>query len=880
MKIKNTSLIFAIIFIFTINFTTASFGFDDLDDDFGFTSNITYLSNNSRYLQGYTPTTLKNWFDSLYCKLTGCSMSGSINMDSNDITNVDNIDVDYIDSNDWSDVLIGYSQISDFVSNNDSINNYINFSSKWETSGSDIYYNDGNVGIGTTNPTRGKVEIIESETTNNGGLTLLNPDASGSARWWIDSHNVQRLDNGFSAQGHISLNGEGVGKVGIGTASPLYKLDIVHSNEGNNVISLRGTNTNKNMSFQMLETEASQLGADVFYEGNLNNLYLRTNLGSGFVPSFALSRDYNSVTIGQEDYGVNAQHKLLIDNENNLPNSLYVKDSGGNADFYIDNIGNLFTSGYINTKHSGQLFTGDVPEIRVYKTGNVNPAGRLVLSEGGASWDGSSTNYGIAWEYDGADNDYYLQTANSNTYTNIIKGNREATYFSLFPEGSGNVGIGTDSPVSKLTISDGNVSLGDNKKIYSLYAQYGFSNFGLSMKSNGNTYLDIDTNFNSDSDSFIITEHDGENELFRVKSGGNVGIGTNSPDANLHIYKSNANLKVENSNNDAVLNLGTNTLGVFMQGKDYLGDEQFLIRGYAVDNVQAYFNAGNIGIGTTSPQNKLDVEGGAVIGATYAGTNTAPTNGLLVEGNVGIGTTNPATKLHVEGSGYFRNTGGNLVNYYVSKPDSHAYFYMGDTDSAIKGGLDYDNSDDSLGFIVNGGEKLKITNDGNVGIGTTDPQNELNVIGDLNVTGTIYNDNYYAEGWFGGNMTSYEIEIATGFTFYNLTNWTQGDTNGFTFENEGITVNNDGLYMLSGSVTFIGGNGGDYGFILIEDGVPQQDCTMGATASSSVKRNVAFSCFHKLTEGEHLTIAIRDNKNPPQDVTIYKQNFNIHRIGN
>jgi hypothetical protein len=47
--------------------------------------------------------------------------------------------------------------------------------------------------------------------------------------------------------------------------------------------------------------------------------------------------------------------------------------------------------------------------------------------------------------------------------------------------------------------------------------------------------------------------------------------------------------------------------------------------------------SGNLGIGTLLPQNKLDVEGGAVIGATYSGTNTAPTNGLLVEGNVGMG---------------------------------------------------------------------------------------------------------------------------------------------------------------------------------------------------------------------------------------------------
>jgi len=59
---------------------------------------------------------------------------------------------------------------------------------------------------------------------------------------------------------------------------------------------------------------------------------------------------------------------------------------------------------------------------------------------------------------------------------------------------------------------------------------------------------------------------------------------------------------------------------------------------------------GNVGIGALSPKNKLDIEGGMVIGVVYAGTNTAPTNGLLVQGNVGIGTTNPTSKLQVEGN--------------------------------------------------------------------------------------------------------------------------------------------------------------------------------------------------------------------------------------
>ena len=75
----------------------------------------------------------------------------------------------------------------------------------------------------------------------------------------------------------------------------------------------------------------------------------------------------------------------------------------------------------------------------------------------------------------------------------------------------------------------------------------------------------------------------------------------------------------------------------------------------------------SLGIGTTTPQNKLDVEGSAVIGATYSGTNTAPTNGLLVEGAVGIGATSLLAKFQVES-----NTTGYVSRIYNTSTDSNA----------------------------------------------------------------------------------------------------------------------------------------------------------------------------------------------------------------
>jgi len=57
-----------------------------------------------------------------------------------------------------------------------------------------------------------------------------------------------------------------------------------------------------------------------------------------------------------------------------------------------------------------------------------------------------------------------------------------------------------------------------------------------------------------------------------------------------------------------------------------------------------------VGVGTTTPQSELDVEGNLAVGASYSGTTAAPTNGAIIEGTVGIGTSGPLSKLDVEGN--------------------------------------------------------------------------------------------------------------------------------------------------------------------------------------------------------------------------------------
>ena len=82
-------------FIFSLLLVTALmssvsagiWGYDSFESSSPTTANINV--NNTQFFRGYTPTTLRDWmqitFDTLYCELTGCNMTGDLNV-SGDVT--------------------------------------------------------------------------------------------------------------------------------------------------------------------------------------------------------------------------------------------------------------------------------------------------------------------------------------------------------------------------------------------------------------------------------------------------------------------------------------------------------------------------------------------------------------------------------------------------------------------------------------------------------------------------------------------------------------------------------------------------------------------------------------------------------------------------
>ena len=207
-------------------------------------------------------------------------------------------------------------------------------------------------------------------------------------------------------------------------------------------------------------------------------------------------------------------------------------------------------------------------------------------------------------------------------------------------------------------------------------------------------------------------------------------------------------------------------------------------------------NSRNVGIGTTSPGQKLEVTGNtyvtgyvqasaALIGnkvissvnyATFGSNSTATGVALSRDwnpgtypdliinpaGNVGIGTTTPERKLHVfagESNGAASNAQSTLVlenstNTYLqflTPASSESGILFGDTDND-RGGLTYSHSSDAMNFRVAAETKMYINSSGNVGIGTTSPDKLLDVSSDstptIRITNTLQSSSNYTIGAF------------------------------------------------------------------------------------------------------------------------------------
>jgi hypothetical protein len=165
------------------------------------------------------------------------------------------------------------------------------------------------------------------------------------------------------------------------------------------------------------------------------------------------------------------------------------------------------------------------------------------------------------------------------------------------------------------------------------------------------------------------------------------------------------------------------------------------------DNIETTALKGNVGIGTTSPQGKLHVAVPAGTPAAVFSDTGSPNSIPSVEWRRGPGSA-PSLKLDFPGNVVARWTVGDAVTRYeftgapigVSTNSSFQFGGVtGSTATAIIGHSHTDNNNGALLLSTRGSgvtaERVRITNTGNVGIGTTSPTSKLTVTGgDVEVT--------------------------------------------------------------------------------------------------------------------------------------------------
>jgi hypothetical protein len=208
-------------------------------------------------------------------------------------------------------------------------------------------------------------------------------------------------------------------------------------------------------------------------------------------------------------------------------------------------------------------------------------------------------------------------------------------------------------------------------------------------------------------------------ERMRITSGGNVGIGTSSPARILEISSAtNAQsyLRISGASGNAA---DTNFAGIEFFNND--GSQ-------AGPNVASFIEAR--AIDTTGAGGHLVF--GTSIAEASEGARATEKMRILGNGNVGIGTTSPSQLLHLA-----KSSADDVFTRYQNS--NNAQFIVGLQNSGDI--LIFNTANTSMRFGTNDAERMRIANNGNVGIGTASPGSKLSVFGSTSSPALSVNPN-------------------------------------------------------------------------------------------------------------------------------------------
>jgi len=270
---------------------------------------------------------------------------------------------------------------------------------------------------------------------------------------------------------------------------------------------------------------------------------------------------------------------------------------------------------------------------------------------------------------------------------------------------TGNVGIGTSSPSSKFTVTNGNVEIQSDGSS----SMVNYLKIGTHTNGNWGSYIGTASNYNSNLNTdlrFGVSNAGTSTEAMRITSGGNVGIGTTSPNEIFETY--GGNIGIRGVSADA----GNSVIaGLYFRNQR---SSSTTIKAGIVAFTDATVNTSKLYFQTDS-----------------AGSTATTKMAILGNGNVGIGTTAPSYKLEVTGNSYFDS------NMLIGNGSE---LRMTVTGINIKAALVGGNWRDMV-FTTASAEAMRITGNGEVCIGQTTAYGAgwlMNVNGNAYVAYDVY----------------------------------------------------------------------------------------------------------------------------------------------
>jgi hypothetical protein len=495
-------------------------------------------------------------------------------------------------------------------------------------------------GLQTESGGTGK-SAIQIDVNGKGGFAIANDATSGTRALTISNN------SGYGVSTVEAMRITSTGSVGIGTSSPTMKLDISGTSYGG--VYIKSTSTN--YSGISLENTNSATKWQIGVEGGTYHTAGKLNIGIDAVGSAIIIDSSRNVGIGTSSPAAK-----------------------------LDVVGGMNLSGQLTAGASGSVFS---PLVSAgYISGTSNMYLRNISGTNRIDSYNDPITATIPLQLNASQHTFYIADAEK-----------------VRIDSSGNVGIGTSSPLGKLKVLVGDnapAASGDMNTGVIVETGYGARaiNFGVN---NTAGYSWINAAFSNNSgvaDNLVLMT--GATERLRIDSSGNVGLGVtpsawdagikaiqiNNQGAVWSISSANPNVAVTSNARLVGATYSYVNTGVATQYAQSSGQHQFFTApsgtaGDAISFTQAMTldASGNLGIGTSSPSTKLTVVSGTNGGiAVNDGTvNTIVYNSTGGVASIGT-TTNHPVDFYTNNAARVRiDTSGNLLVGTTSEIVAHTF---------------------------------------------------------------------------------------------------------------------------------------------------------------------------------------------------------------